>query len=251
MSNLNRGSRGPEVRSLQKALNTSLSPNPRLGADGIFGSKTLNAVRAYQKQAALLIDGIVGALTKAALGMLTSGKTHTHRVRLHFRSLSLTSIPFNQILSSTQEVYAQYNIKVQYASGESLSLPASESAKFQQIDGSCTWQVNSGEYAELQNIGSPAPANDIVVYFVDRFSSSINGCGGHIKNRPACIVARAGTQWCTAHEVCHVLLTSSFSPVHMTPTGNLMHSVDIQRTTPTLTPAQVTKIKASPLCRKI
>ncbi|PQO39891.1 hypothetical protein DTL21_03915 [Bremerella cremea] len=251
MANLRRGSRGPEVKTLQSALNSQLFPNPRLVVDGIFGAKTEAAVIAFQKQAVILVDGIAGNQTKAALGMPTTGQAYTHRVRLHFRSLTLTDLPFNQILAGTQEVYAQYNIKVEFGSGESLLLTPAEAAKFQQIDGQCTWKVNSGEYAELQKIGSPAPTNDIVVYFVDRFSQALNGCGGHLKNRPACIVAKAGTKWCVAHEIGHVLLTSSFSPVHIGATSNLMYSVDIARSVPSLNPAQVQKIKSSPLCRSI
>ncbi|MFT7642524.1 MAG: hypothetical protein ACI9G1_004282 [Pirellulaceae bacterium] len=251
MANLRRGSRGPEVRTLQEALNRNLYPNPNLVVDGIFGANTQTAVRAFQRQASISIDGVAGPQTKAALGMSTTGDAYTHRIRLHFRSLTLTDVPFNRILASTQEIYSQYNIKVDYGSGESLNLTPAEATRFQQVDGRCTWNVTTGEYADLQRLGSPAPNNDIIVYFVDRFSQALNGCGGHLNNRPACIVAKVGTQWCTAHEVCHVLLTSSFAPVHMAPTANLMHSVDIQRSTPTLTPAQVTRIKASPLCRAI
>ena len=251
MANLRRGSRGQEVKKLQEALNSNLSPNPNLVADGIFGRNTDAAVRAYQRQVGIKIDGIAGSQTKSALGLPVIGPKFTHRVRLHFRSLSLTDVSFNNILASTQEVYANYGIKIEYGSGESLNLSAAEAAKFEQVDGTCTWKVTSGEYSELQHMGSPAPSSDIIVYFVDRFSESINGCGGHLSNRPACIVAKAGTQWCTAHEVGHVLLTSSFAPVHMAPTINLMHSVDIQRSLPTLTPAQVAKITSSPLCHRM
>ncbi len=218
---------------------------------GFSEALTEAAVVAFQKQADILVDGIVGPQTKSALGMSTTGSPFTHRVRLHFRSLTLTDVPFNRILSSTQEVYSQHNIKVEFGSGESLRLTTAEAAKFQQVDGTCTWKVESGEFADLQRLGSRAPSNDIVVYFIDRFSQSLNGCGGHLKNRPACIVAKAGTRFCTAHEVCHVLLTSSFAPVHMPSVSNLMHAVDIQRPTPTLTPEQVAKIKSSPLCRPI
>ncbi len=251
MPNLSQGSRGSEVRTLQRALNDNLHPNPRLVPDGIFGANTKSAVIAFQTQVVILIDGIAGPQTKSALGMPITGKSYTHRIRLHFRSLTLTDVPFNQILSSTQNVYAQYNIKVEYGSGESLNLSPTEATRFEQIDGSCKWKIESGEYAELQHLGSPAPTNDIIVYFVDRFSQNIHGCGGHLQNQPACIVAKAGTRWCTAHEICHVLLTSSFKPVHMLPSSNLMHSIDIQRPTPKLTPAQVTQIKASPMCRSI
>lgn len=36
--------------------------------DGIFGAKTLEAVKAFQKDAGLVVDGIIGAKTWAALG---------------------------------------------------------------------------------------------------------------------------------------------------------------------------------------
>jgi hypothetical protein len=249
MALLSVGSRGSDVVTLQKELNKQLYPKPNLSEDGIFGPKTRDAVIAFQKFSGITVDGIVGPETRAALGIPETGGGFTHRVRLHFRSISLTDVPFNTILSNTQLVYAQYGIKVEYASGMSLMLTAAESRRLEQLDGSCTWKINSGEYAELLQKGGSVPSNEISVFFVNRFSEAINGCGGHMKNRPACIVAKAGTKWCTAHEVCHVLLTSSFSPVHITDTKNLMHPVDITRSaTPKLTPAQVTQIKASPMC---
>ena len=65
-------------------------------------------------------------------------------------------------------------------------------------------------------------------------------------------VAKAGTRFCTAHEVCHILLTSGFAPVHIDVATNLMHSVDLQRAnTPTLTQAQIDQVKRSPLCRRL
>ena len=87
MANLSSGSRGPEVSTLQRELNRQLFPNPRLVVDGIFGSLTRNAVIAFQRQAGLNPDGIVGPLTRAALGMPNTGSTFTHAVRLHFKSL--------------------------------------------------------------------------------------------------------------------------------------------------------------------
>ncbi len=249
MALLSLGSRGPEVVTVQRELNRQLFPRPNLSEDGIFGTLTAAAVRAFQRQAGIDIDGIVGPQTRAALGIPETGSTFTHRVRLHFRSISLTDVPFETVLSHTQLVYAQHGIKVEYGSGMSLMLTPAETAQLEQIDGTCTWSITNGEYANLLQRGGSVPSNEITVFFVNRFSESINGCGGHMANRPACIVAKAGTKWCTAHEVCHVLLTSSFTPVHITNTGNLMHPVDITRSaTPGLTPAQVTRIKASAMC---
>ena len=252
MSYLSIGSHSQEVGVVQHELNQQLFPNPHLAEDCIFGRLTDAAVRAFQRQAGITIDGIVGPETRAALGIPNPGNQFTHRIRLHFRSISLTDVPFETILSNTQLVYAQYGIRVEFGSGMSLNLSADEAARLQQIDGQCRWQVTGGEFAELQNMGGFIPGNEIAVFFIDRFQQNLNGCGGHMPHRPACLVARAGTKFCTAHEVCHVLLTSSFSPVHINDPRNLMHPVDLARSqTPGLTAAQVIQIKNSPLCRPI
>lgn len=63
---LRRGSRGPEVAKLQRDLaRLGFNPGP---ADGIFGPRTEQAVRAFQKAKKLAVDGIVGPKTWNALG---------------------------------------------------------------------------------------------------------------------------------------------------------------------------------------
>jgi len=63
---LARGSTGPVVSALQKGLvtfggpNTSTDPGP---IDGEFGQRTESAVRAYQTQQNISVDGIVGDQT--------------------------------------------------------------------------------------------------------------------------------------------------------------------------------------------
>ena len=251
MANLSQGSVGPEVRTLQTELNRQLFPRPNLAVDGNFGPLTRNAVVAFQRKAGLAPDGVVGPRTRAALGMPAPGNPFTHAISLHFRSLTLTDVSFNNILSSTQAVYAQFGIRVDFGSGLSLGLSQAEADRFKQIDGQCKWNA-AGEFFDVQQLGGAIPAGGIGVFFVDRFQQSLNGCGGHAPNRPACIVAKAGTNFCTAHEVCHILLTSGFSPVHIDVATNLMHSVDLQRSAvPTLTQAQVDQIKRSPLCRRV
>jgi putative chitinase len=58
---LRRGSKGPQVAKLQKALG--------LKADGDFGSATEAAVKKYQASKGLAPDGIAGPATQRALGM--------------------------------------------------------------------------------------------------------------------------------------------------------------------------------------
>ena len=62
---LRQGSRGSEVRTLQEQLILLGYLNDT--ADGIFGAKTLAAVRKYQSVNGLGIDGIAGPLTRAAV----------------------------------------------------------------------------------------------------------------------------------------------------------------------------------------
>lgn len=59
-STLRYGARGDEVKELQKRLN---SAGYGLSVDGIFGDKTLGAVKKYQQSNGLAVDGIVGANT--------------------------------------------------------------------------------------------------------------------------------------------------------------------------------------------
>jgi hypothetical protein len=248
---LRQGSVGPDVRKVQTELNRQLTPRPNLKVDGIFGPATRAAVVAFQRQAGIAPDGIVGPLTWAALGIAEPNVPLTRAITLHFRSLTLTDVPFQTILTSTQAVYAQYGIRVDFGSGQSLLLSQDDADRFKQIDGACNW-VAAGKFFDVEQLGGTIPAGGIGVFFVDRFEQSLNGCGGHAPNRPACIVARAGSQFCTAHEVCHVLLTSTFAPVHVNNPTNLMHPVDLARSaTPTLTQAQVDQIKLSSLCRRI
>ena len=61
---LKKGMKGDDVRELQKLLNTA---GDDIKVDGDFGSKTLAAVKAFQKRVGLKVDGVVGEKTIAAL----------------------------------------------------------------------------------------------------------------------------------------------------------------------------------------
>lgn len=77
--NLSWGSRGSEVSVLQQALN---SRGYWCGeVDGIFGAKTYAAVLEFQKQSGLPATGLVGPLTRQALGLgqNASGSTQVSR----------------------------------------------------------------------------------------------------------------------------------------------------------------------------
>ena len=61
MKTIKKGTRGEDVKQLQKLLHCAV--------DGIFGDITEEAVKSFQKSKGLTPDGIVGAKTWAALGV--------------------------------------------------------------------------------------------------------------------------------------------------------------------------------------
>ena len=244
---------------VQGALNRfpegSGGPSPKLTTDGKCGSKTLAAIRKLQLAAGFInpdrrVDP--DRRTNYVLATGPSALTDHRQVRVHFRSLALTNVTIERIISGARLVYGQYGIRIVVATGQSLSLSAADSSKYKQIDSSCKWKVTRGEMAELQSLGGAVPANDILVYYVDRFANAnLLGCGGHAPGRPACVVAAKARRWDTAHELGHVLLTSSYSPVHSPDPHNLMFATSNSSTSiPVLTAKQVAQIKRSPCCRR-
>lgn len=65
------GSRGDEVRRIQQKLKSLGYFNGSV--DGIYGTKTQNAVKAFQKACGLTADGIAGPKTLLYLGLGSSG----------------------------------------------------------------------------------------------------------------------------------------------------------------------------------
>jgi peptidoglycan hydrolase-like protein with peptidoglycan-binding domain len=74
---LRMGSMGLEVRYVQDVLNFLLQPDVPLRLDGIFGPKTRASVVAFQQQAQLDPDGIVGPLTMKAMADATLSSLFT------------------------------------------------------------------------------------------------------------------------------------------------------------------------------
>jgi hypothetical protein len=254
---MQRGSHGRHVHLVQMALidlgfgmPVSTSSND-YSPDGVYGIETETVVKAFQRSVpppGLTPDGAVGQLTMRELDKRFP--TFTHRFNLHFRSLALSNVPFDRLMSGTAQVYAQYGIEARFANGQSLGLSLDEEARFSVVKQNCDWVMDSGEFADLHRLGTPIPNNDVAVFIVNQFQENIRGCGGHATNLPACAVSHDCLRWSLAHEICHVLLTSSFAPQHTDSTRNLMfHSESLALEPPALTEKQTAKIRSSPLCR--
>jgi hypothetical protein len=120
----------------------------------------------------------------------------THRVRLHFRSIAGTHVPFHNILANTQAVYANYGIKIEMVSGHSVKLTREEANKYVQVDGACKWRVEGTELQELQlKLGTSFTPNEITVIYVERFQElELAGCGG--PSEPGSHSTSTGTSSC-------------------------------------------------------
>ena len=77
---LSKGDGGSDVRELQELLNKL---GASLSVDGIFGTKTEAAVKAFQKKAGLQQDGKYGPLSHAALIAAIAETEIVHRVTIH------------------------------------------------------------------------------------------------------------------------------------------------------------------------
>jgi peptidoglycan hydrolase-like protein with peptidoglycan-binding domain len=61
------GSRGIGVKFIQMVVNIEMEIDPPLVEDGIWGAKTEDAVKAYQIERDLAVDGIVGSITMKSM----------------------------------------------------------------------------------------------------------------------------------------------------------------------------------------
>lgn len=77
---LKRGMKGDDVRKLQQRLIELGYALHKYGADGEYGSETVTAVKAFQRDRGLQVDGVAGEATLAAL---YAGQDNTYTVTLH------------------------------------------------------------------------------------------------------------------------------------------------------------------------
>ncbi len=80
------GSNGEEVRQIQTKLKNW--GYYKGNVDGIFGSKTLAAVKSFQRKNGLTVDGIVGDKTLAALGIVSGNNSGTSSNNTNLNLLS-------------------------------------------------------------------------------------------------------------------------------------------------------------------
>ena len=83
------GSRGDEVKQIQQKLRNWGYYNGSV--DGIYGSKTLEAVKYFQRKNGLTVDGIAGDKTLSALGIRSSSNSSSSSSNSNSNNVTLLS----------------------------------------------------------------------------------------------------------------------------------------------------------------
>ena len=171
--------------------------------------------------------------------------TVTQRIRIHTKVLTVPNIAIETLLQNMREVYAAASIDVEWASTESLNLPA-----LNDLDvGQCVAGVTTAEQNTLYNNRNNVAANDIAVYFVRSTVPPFNGCAAHPAGKPSACVVQTGSQWTFAHEVGHVLGLSHVNNNDRLMTGN--GTSNITNPPPDLIASEVTTMTNSALTTNV
>jgi peptidoglycan DL-endopeptidase CwlO len=83
-STIRYGSRGSRVKTVQRIVGAY--------ADGVFGPKTLAAVKRYQARKGLVVDGIVGPKTAAKMGLTSAAASRSSTSRSTTTSVSSSRV---------------------------------------------------------------------------------------------------------------------------------------------------------------
>ena len=137
------GQTSDDVKKVQQALNRarSIYPSiPQIAEDGIFGSGTENAVRAFQRAAGLSPDGIVGPQTWDALMNVSS------------MSVNLNETLEEEIQEVNEETVGQEIVYREKRPCEEITLIPGEATEEVREEGE---KIAEGEYFEENNIVRP------------------------------------------------------------------------------------------------
>ena len=169
---LRKGDRGENVKTLQSKLKTLDFLQGTV--DGIFGPKTEEAVKKFQKKNNLVVDGIAGAKTLAALGIQlnSTSKIHGTAKEMDWWKSDIQKIFAKGVTATITDVATGLSWKEQRRGGKNHAdvqpISASDTAKLKKAYGG-TWSwarrpifvtINGVNYAASMN-GMPHGGDSI------------------------------------------------------------------------------------------
>ena len=111
VTTLRKGDKGQDVRVLQNKLLALGYDLPKYGADGSYGAETTAAVMAFQADKGLVVDGICGPITQAALESVDTGDTTTEQEVPTTKMVVIVSSGVDAIIrAGNGEIYNQVGI---------------------------------------------------------------------------------------------------------------------------------------------
>lgn len=181
------GSRGTEVKDLQKLLNEKLKLTPKLAEDGVFGKSTHVAVQQFQISKYLGVDGVVGAKTWAVLTGKAPATTHKPPV------IASESAPWMKLakaeIGQEEILGVKHNPKViAYHATTTLKASADETPWCSSFVNWALLQAgvkgtNSAAAISWMSWGKPASAVNgaiTVIYNSKAANSSLSSSGNHV-----------------------------------------------------------------------
>jgi hypothetical protein len=178
-----------------------------------------------------------------------------HCVRVHVRSVVNVGIDIAQAIRNAQKIYGDKGIFFEVISQQSIMLNTADFGRLSVVNGQCQWNQESPEQADLFSRVNSFDMLGVTAVFVkgiQTLSGPLNGCAGHANWRAGVMMGSACTPWTLAHEVGHVLLGASYSPVHTNSPNNIMFAssaVFTQASNPSLDSGQVTQMLRSQYVR--
>lgn len=179
---------------------------------------------------------------------------NTKSVSIHIRTLAMPKFDYRKSIEMAKLIYGNIGVAFNVMSELCPVVSGTSTIDLSVIDGQCKWNQFNPEQSDLYSRAKPG-SGGITVFIVGGIRESptktLAGCAGHAPGKPTAVVSvEKGTIFTIAHEVGHVLLTSTYSPVHSTDTKNIMISGTWQipaGTIPYFTEGQRQQILKSPL----
>jgi len=209
----------------------------------------------------LKVDGKLGPNSWRAiqsdLTRVAASRTLKH-LDIHISTLNPPRFDYNAAIRFALDLYGSIGIQLRIRTEICPALSATDATRLAVINGDCKWNQFNSEQDDLYELaGISSAVSGLRVFFVaglvELDGGSLKGCAGHAPGKPACVInSNIATIFTLSHEIGHVLLTSSFSPVHHASTNNIMYRVTDGHSLaspPGFDAAQITKIRSSNILR--